>query len=102
MRTMSEQIEAKEPGKSRRALLAAAVGGAAAVAAQAALPLGAQAHDAEDVELGATNVDTTTTTIDTSGTADVDASRPPPAVMAPPSSQPRRMALPSRPRTRTS
>ena len=70
---MSDQAPEKEIRKSRRALLAAAVGGAAAVAAQAALPLAAQAHDADDVELGVTNVDVTTTGIDTSATVDVDA-----------------------------
>jgi hypothetical protein len=69
--------EHDQPGNdartTRRALLAATIGGAAAVAAQAALPLAAQAHDPDDIESGVTNVDTTTTGIDTSATADVDA-----------------------------
>jgi hypothetical protein len=70
---VSDQIEEKEPKKSRRALLAAAVGGAAAVAAQAALPLAAQAHDADDVQKGVSNTTTATTEIDSSATVDVDA-----------------------------
>jgi hypothetical protein len=70
---VSDQIQEKEPRKSRRALLTAALGAGAAVAAQAALPLAAQAHDADDIESGVTNVDVTTTGIDTSATADVDA-----------------------------
>jgi hypothetical protein len=69
---VSDQAPEKEIRKSRRALLAAAVGGAAAVAAQAALPLAAQAHDADDVELGAVNASATTTEIDASAD-DIDA-----------------------------
>jgi hypothetical protein len=71
---VSEHEAEKQDGlKSRRALLTAAAAGAAAIAAQAALPLAAQAHDVDDVELGASNADTTTTGIDTSATADVNA-----------------------------
>jgi hypothetical protein len=66
-------VSENEKATSRRALLAAAVGGAAAVAAQAALPLAAQAHDPDDVQLGVTNVETATTGLDASGTADLDA-----------------------------
>jgi hypothetical protein len=49
--------------RSRRALLAAAAGGAAALAAQAALPLSAVAADPNDVVLGSPNTATTATTI---------------------------------------
>ena len=49
--------------RSRRALLAAAAGGAAALAAQAALPLTAVAADPNDVVLGAPNASTTPTSI---------------------------------------
>jgi hypothetical protein len=49
--------------RSRRALLAAAAGGAAALAAQAALPLTAMAADPNDVVLGSPNTATTTTSI---------------------------------------
>ena len=69
---MSEN-EQHDNGTSRRALLAAAAGGAAALAAQAALPLAAQAHDVDDVQLGVTNTATSTTGIDSSATADVNA-----------------------------
>lgn len=49
--------------RSRRALLAAAAGGAAALAAQAALPLTAMAADPNDVLLGGPNASTATTSI---------------------------------------
>jgi hypothetical protein len=58
--------------RSRRALLAAAAGGAAALAASAAMPLSLAAHDADDVQLGAPNASTATTSIADS-TADSDA-----------------------------
>jgi hypothetical protein len=67
--------ESQENGhnSSRRALLTAALGGAAAIAAQAALPVAAQGHDADDVELEVVNPATATTGLDTSATVDVDA-----------------------------
>jgi hypothetical protein len=49
--------------RSRRALLAAAAGGAAALAAQAALPLSAVAADPNDVVLGTANASTAPTSI---------------------------------------
>ena len=49
--------------RSRRALLAAAAGGAAALAAHAALPLAAMAADPNDVLLGGPNASTATTSI---------------------------------------
>ncbi len=58
--------------RSRRALLAAAAGGAAALAASAAMPLSMAAHDADDVQLGAANASTATTSIADS-TTDSDA-----------------------------
>jgi hypothetical protein len=70
---VSDQIQEKEPKKSRRALLTAALGAGAAVAAQAAVPLAAQAHDAEDVQKGVSNTTTATTGIDSSATVNVDA-----------------------------
>ena len=70
---MSDQIQEKEPRKSRRALLTAALGAGAAVAAQAALPLAASADDPNDVVKEVNNVTTDTTGIDSSATADVDA-----------------------------
>jgi len=54
--------EAAAP-RSRRALLTAAAGAAGALAASAALPLVATAHDADDVQLGGPNAATTTTSI---------------------------------------
>jgi hypothetical protein len=69
---VTNQVADNGRAKSRRAILAAAVGGAAAVAAQAALPLAAQAHDPDDVQKEAVNVTADTTTIDSSATADVD------------------------------
>jgi hypothetical protein len=59
-------VSESEQSSSRRALLTAALGGAAAVAAQAALPIAAQAHDVDDVQLGAPNSSATTTEIDAS------------------------------------
>ena len=53
--------------RSRRALLAAAVGSAAAVAASAALPLTVAAHDPDDVQKGVVNDTTEPTTIQNSG-----------------------------------
>jgi hypothetical protein len=55
--------------RSRRALLAAAAGSAAALAASAALPLAAAAHDPDDIQAGADNATTATTSI-TDSTAD--------------------------------
>ena len=70
---MADQLTNNDPARSRRALLTAAVGGAAAVAAQAALPLTAQAADPNDVVKNIINTTTDTTGIDSSATADVDA-----------------------------
>jgi hypothetical protein len=70
---VSDQIQEKEPRKSRRALLTAALGAGAAVAAQAALPLGVSAADPNDVVKNIDNVTTDTTGINSSATADVDA-----------------------------
>ncbi|MFL5644543.1 MAG: hypothetical protein ACJ78L_04255, partial [Chloroflexota bacterium] len=64
-------LEAHAP-RSRRALLAAAAGTAAAFAAQAALPLTAGAADGDPVLQGAVNATTTETSITDSG-ADANA-----------------------------
>ena len=49
--------------RSRRALLTAAAGTAAALAASAAMPLGVAAHDTDDVQKGTDNPTTATTSI---------------------------------------
>ena len=57
-----------QPLRSRRALLTAAAGTAAALAASAALPLTAAAADPDDVVKGVDNATTATTSITDSGT----------------------------------
>jgi hypothetical protein len=62
---------ASTQARSRRALLAAAVGSAAAVAASAAVPLGVAADDPDDLTLGAINPTTAETGVANAGDATV-------------------------------